>query len=114
MSGWAGGAAGVRGQERLTGGVSGREPLGKHSSDMSGLGSVEGPMCEERRREMVKGRFSQCCDMFVMFSHWGDCQTFRFAVWHLPLCGTADTSPDKVGKEELGVLKKRKRGDATR
>lgn len=31
MSGWAGGAAGVRGQERLTGEVSGREPLGKHS-----------------------------------------------------------------------------------
>lgn len=42
--------------------------------------------------------FSQRCDMFVMFSHWGDAQTFHFTVWHLhqaAKCGTADTAPDE-------------------
>lgn len=42
--------------------------------------------------------FSQRCDMFVMFSHRGDAQTFHFTVWHLhqaAKCGTADTAPDE-------------------
>lgn len=49
-----------------------------------------------RRREAFG--FSQRCDMFVMFSHWGDAQTFHFSVWHLhqaAKCGTADTAPDE-------------------
>lgn len=38
---------------------------------------------KEWRREASV--YSQCCDMFVMFSHHGDSQTvcFHFSVWHL-------------------------------
>lgn len=92
----------------------------KHNSYMSGPGS--GGECrrtKERRRKMVKEeglQVSQCCDMFVMFSQWGDSQTFHFAVWHLApaaQCGTADRSPHEVGKEDIRVIKIRKQDDAT-
>lgn len=64
----------------------------------------------ERARTNVRGEgggkggrreafgFSQRRDMFVMFSHWGDAQTFHFTVWHLHQAAkpaTADTAPDE-------------------
>lgn len=121
---WPGGQMGLPGSEVKSGwragcGADSRSAntacCHKHNRYMSGLGpweSAERRMCEERGRKMVKEvglQFSQCCDMFVMFSHWGDSQTFHFAVWHLTpaaQCGTAVISPDKVGKEEIRMRNK--------
>lgn len=62
---------------------------------------------EEDRELMSEGGrpsvYSQCCDMFVMFSHRGDFQTacFHFTVWHVPSTDvaefhTADMRPDRI------------------
>lgn len=79
----------------------GRKLLGKHSLLSQTHQIYEQPqVCERHRGRMsVRGRqgrrsraeggrpsvYSQCCDMFVMFSHRGDSQTacFHFTVWHL-------------------------------